>query len=158
MSNEELISTTTRIIQDLLNHMGLEATIEYEASMTKGNVFNINVPNPYVLIGRQGTTLHALEVVVHQIAAKTFRGKEPFFFSLDVDDYKRKREWFLKEMAKEAVNSVKRIGKEVRLEPMPNYERRLVHAYIQDNHPDYTSESIGLGNSRRIVIRKKTGN
>ncbi len=156
MSNtEEYITTTTRIIQDLLNHMGLEATVDYEASLTKGNVFNITVPNPYVLIGRQGLTLHALEVVAHQIAAKELRGREPFFFSLDVDDYKRKREWFLKEMAKEAVNTVKRTDKEVRLEPMPNYERRLVHAYIQENHSEYTSESIGMGSSRRIVIKKK---
>jgi spoIIIJ-associated protein len=156
MANEEHVTIVTGLIQDLLNQMGVEATVEYEQSLTRGNVFNISLPNAYELIGREGLTLHALEVVSHQLAAKHFRGKEPFFFSLDVDDYKRKREWSLKETAKEAVQSVKRTEHEVKLEPMPNYERRLVHAYIQENFPDFISESIGFGNSRRIVIKKKS--
>jgi spoIIIJ-associated protein len=155
MTKEEQITTTINIIQDMLNHMGLEATVDYEVSLTKGNVFNINIPNPYVLIGREGQTLHALEVVVRQLAIKA-TGSEPFFFTIDVDDYKRKREWHLKETAKEAVDYVKRTSHEARLEPMPNYERRLVHAYIQEHFPGYSSESTGFGVSRRVVIKKKT--
>jgi spoIIIJ-associated protein len=155
MTQEEQISNTTRIIQDLLNHMGLEATVEYENSPTVGNVFNVQVPNPYVLIGREGATLHALEVIARQLSVKAAQGNAPFFFSIDVDDYKRKREWHLKETAKEAVDYVKRTGHEAHLEPMPNYERRLVHAYIQENFPVYSSESVGYGNGRRIVVRKK---
>ncbi len=152
---EEQITITTNIIQDLLNHMGLEATVEYEASITQGNVFNISMPNPYVLIGRQGSILHAFEVVVRQLSGKATRGSSPFFFVIDIDDYKRKREWAVKEMAKEAVDRVKRIDKPVVLEPMPNYERRLVHAYIQENYPDFSSESTGFGSSRRVVVKKK---
>jgi spoIIIJ-associated protein len=155
MTQEEYIITTTNIIQDVLNHMGLEATLEYESTVTRGNVFNVHMPNAYVLIGREGQTLYALETVARQLVAKATRGSEPFFFSIDIDDYKRKREWQLKEMAKEAVDYVKRTGHESKLDPMPNYERRLVHAYVQENFVDYSSESVGFGNNRRIVIKKK---
>jgi len=79
----------------------------------------------------------------------------PFWFTLDVDDYKRKREWYLKETAKGAVDHIKKTGRAVALEPMPNYERRLIHAYLQENCPEAESSSIGNEPYRKVVIRLK---
>jgi spoIIIJ-associated protein len=129
--------------------------VEFEESITKGLIFNITSPDSYLLIGRQGQTLHALQILTQALTAKSLKSDQPFWFTLDVDDYKRKREWFLKETAKGAVEKLKMTGRPQALEPMPNYERRLVHAYLQEKHPEVESSSIGQEPYRKIVIKLK---
>ncbi len=155
MTDYDKIEVVKKIITDLLEKCGIHSTVEFEESITKGLVFNISSNDSYLLIGRQGATLHALQILVQAITAKQLKSIEPFYFTLDVDDYKRKREWYLKETAKGAVLQVKRTGRAVALEPMPSYERRFVHAYLQENNPEIESSSIGQEPYRKIVIRVK---
>jgi len=154
MTDYDKADKVKQLIQDLLDRTGVQTTVEYEDSLIKGLVFNISSRDSRLLIGRQGSTLHYLEILVHALAARVFPG-EPFYFTLDVDDYKRKREWFLKEEARNAVEQVKRTDRPVVLEPMPNYERRLVHAYLQENYPEVFTESTGEEPNRKIVIKLK---
>jgi spoIIIJ-associated protein len=81
--------------------------------------------------------------------------KEPVWFVLDVDDYKMKREWFLKETAKAAVEHIKKTGRAVALEPMPAFERRFIHAYLQENFSEVQSSSIDREPYRKVVIRPR---
>lgn len=154
MTDYEKIETVKRIIIEVLNAMGFSATVEFEDSITKGLIFNINTSNSFLIIGRQGVALHALQSVIQSLTAKIFKNQTPFIFSLDVDDYKRKREWFLKEIAKGAVEQVKRTGRPVALEPMPNFERKFIHSFLQENHPDISSESSGFDPHRKIIVRR----
>lgn len=154
MTDYDKADKVKQLIQDLLDKMGVQASVEYEDSLLKGLVFNISSRDSRLLIGRQGSTLHSLEILAHAMSARAFPG-EPFYFSLDVDDYKRKREWFLKEEARNAVEQVKRTGKSITLEAMPNYERRYIHAYMQENYPEALTDSIGDEPNRKIVIRLK---
>jgi spoIIIJ-associated protein len=144
-----------KIILTLLEQMGFNnATVAYEDSATKGLIFNLDVgAEAYLLIGRQGTSLHALQVIAGQMSERLL--KEPVWFVLDVDDYKMKREWFLKETAKAAVEHIKKTGRAVSLEPMPAFERRFVHAYIQENFPEAESMSMDVEPYRKIVVRLK---
>lgn len=152
---QENIQTVKKLLEELLGFMDPNASVEYEESATMGNVFNIVVSRPYELIGRQGTILHALDLLLHQMAAQALGSSYySFRFTIDIDDYKRKREWFLKETAKQAADQAKRTERPVNLEPMPNYERRIVHAYIQNNFPDMKSESAGRDPRRYVVIKK----
>lgn len=155
MTDYNKIEIVKNIIAELLNQCGISATVEFEESITKGLIFNINSPDSFLLIGRQGATLHSLQILVQALTAKKLQSQEPFWFTLDVDDYKRKREWFLKETAKAAVEKLKMTGRAQALEPMPNYERRLVHAYLQENFPQAYSESVGSEPYRKVVIRLK---
>src|SRR3989344_8517305 len=132
MTDYDKIETVKSIIQEVLDKCSVKASVEFEESITKGLIFNISSPDSYLLIGREGVALHALEVLVRALAAKRLQSPEPFWFTLDVDDYRRKREWYLKETAKAAVEKMKMTGRAQALEPMPNYERRLVHAYLQE--------------------------
>lgn len=149
----DIIDLIVNTIKDTLRAMDISASVEPEDSITKGWVFNIDTPDSYLLIGKQGMHLRALQVLVQSIVANKVHQFIPF--SIDVDDYTRKREWFLKETAKQAVDRCKRIGKPVPLEPMPNFERKLVHAYLQDNFPGIVSDSVGYEPRRRIVVRVK---
>ncbi len=185
MTDYNKIEQVKNIISELLAKSGIPGSVEFEESITKGLVFNISSPDSFLLIGRQGATLHAIQILVQALTAKKLQSKEPaspdpsrsapastrsslggraeadasraepFWFTLDVDDYKRKREWFLKEIAKAAAEQAKKTGRAQALEPMPNYERRLVHAYLQEHNPEIESSSIDNDPYRRVVIRIK---
>jgi spoIIIJ-associated protein len=160
MTDYDKIEIVKQTIIELLEKCDVKATVEFEESITKGLVFNIATPESYLLIGRQGATLHSLQILCQALVAKKFSPpagglQEPFWFTLDVDDYKRKREWFLKETAKAAADKAKMTGRSQALEPMPNYERRLVHAYLQEHCPEVESSSIDNDPYRRVVIRLK---
>jgi len=155
MTDYNKIEIVKQIINEILQKCGVSGSVEFEESITKGLVFNISSPDSYLLIGRQGASLHALQILAQALAAKKFNSQEPFWFTLDVDDYKRKREWFLKETAKAAAEKAKMTGRAQALEAMPNYERRLIHAYLQEHHPDIESSSIDNEPYRKVVIRVK---
>jgi spoIIIJ-associated protein len=175
MTDYNKIELVKSIISELLQKGGISGKVEFEESITKGLVFNISSPDSFLLIGRQGATLHALQILVQALAAKKFNYQEPaspgssrqgeaeagasqggpFWFTLDVDDYKRKREWYLKETAKAAFEKAKMTGRAQALEPMPNYERRLIHAYLQEHHPEAESSSMGFEPYRKVVIKPK---
>ena len=153
MTDYEKIDKVKTLITDVLQKIGVPGEVEFEDSITKGLIFNISSPDSYLLIGRQGATLHSLQIVVQGMVARQLPPDQQFRFSLDVDDYKRKREWYLKETAKQAAEQVKRTGKSVSLESMPNYERRFIHAYLQEHNPEVYTESVGHEPHRKIVIR-----
>ena len=155
MTDYNKIEIVKNIITELLEKCGVNANVEFEESITKGLVFNISSNDSFLLIGRQGATLHSVQILVQALASKKLQSPEPFWFTLDVDDYKRKREWFLKETAKAAFDKAKMTGRAQGLEPMPNYERRLVHAYLQEHCPEADSFSVGNDPYRKVVIRTK---
>lgn len=155
MTDYNKIEIVKNIIVELLDKCDVKASVEFEESITKGLVFNISTPDSYLLIGRQGATLHSLQILVQTLAVKKLQSQEPFWFTIDVDDYKRKREWYLKETAKAAMEKAKMTGRAQALEPMPNYERRLVHAYLQEHCPEAESSSIGDEPYRKVIIRIK---
>jgi spoIIIJ-associated protein len=156
MTDYSNIEVIKNLIEETLKVMGFNMGVTYEESVTKGLVFNIAAsPDSYLLIGRQGSTLHSFQTLAQAMAAKKFSGQEPIYFSIDVDDYKMKREWYLKETARAAVEQIKKTGRALSLEPMPNYERRIVHAYLQEHAPEVFTESVGEDPYRKIIIRLK---
>lgn len=147
----EKLEEVKALLVELLSQLGVSAKVEFEASITMGDMFNLTLSNPYLLIGQKGATLKALEDILQLMASRKL---ETYIrFGVDVDDYRRKREWFLKETAKAASEKVRHTGKSLTLEPMPNYERRLIHAYLQDPKYGVTTESIGSGSTRKIMIK-----
>ena len=155
MTDYNKIELAKQTITELLQATGFAGTVEFEESITKGLVFNISSRDSFMLIGRQGVTLHAIQILAQAIVAKKLNSETPFWFTIDVDDYKRKREWFLKETAKAAYEKAKMTGRAQGLEPMPNYERRLIHAYLQENFPQAESFSVDNEPYRKVVIKSK---
>ena len=156
-TKEEKIELVKSTIKEIATRASLSVEVEVEDSVGLGLIFNIASPDSHFSIGRQGSHLHAFQVLVQAFVAKQLRGSssEPFYYTIDVDDYKRKREWYLKQTAQKAVEQVKRTGRPISLEPMPNYDRRLIHVYLQENYPDIISESIGYEPNRKLVIKEK---
>lgn len=105
-----------------------------------------------VLIGRRGETLDALQYLV-SIAVN--KGNEAFVrVVLDSEDYRRKRKETLESLANRLAAKVARDRKNVTLEPMNAYERRIIHSVLQNNKYVETS-SMGEDPNRRIIIAYK---
>src|SRR6266481_4827665 len=139
------------LIREMLARMSVDARVDVEEGM-KGKIFNISSSDSNLLIGQRGANLYALQILVHSIAMRRFNLSERF--NIDVDDYRRKREWFLRETAKRAIEEVKRTHHSVTLEAMPSYERRVIHAFLSEDW-NVETESIGSEPNRKIIIKLK---
>jgi len=152
------ISTTARdILESLLNLMGVTGAVVTQApSPAQGEAegtapINLDVKgdDPGILIGRRGSTLASLQYIVRLIVGHQTETWVPIV--IDVEGYKQRRYEALQTLAHHMAEQV--LAKEVpfALEPMPAYERRIIHLTLAD-HPDVTTESIGEGDYRKVVI------
>lgn len=153
MTDYNTIDYIMKIVSGVLAAAGIKARVSYEDSLSRGLVFNISSPDSKLLIGHQGVTLRSLELLVHAIVSKHFAGSEQqVHFSLDVNEYKRRREYQIKQIVKAAVDKLKYSTKPILLAPMLKYERKFVHTYIQEQFPHVTTESVGEDPNRRIKL------
>ena len=101
------------------------------------------------LIGRKGETMEALSYLT-SLAANRFEDSDEKI-SVDVADYRQKREKDLQQMAKKMAVKVAKSGRSYSFEPMNPYERRIIHATVGEME-GVKSESKGEGSQRRVVI------
>jgi len=161
-NNEDLeaITIAKDILENLLTKMGVryEITLESLEAMPSDEgepqpmVFNIEGDDLGILIGRRGQTLDAIQYFVRLISSRKTKSRLPIV--VDVQGYKQRRYEDLRVMAANVANEVKVTGSSIRLEPMPAYERRIVHMALANDEAIKT-ESIGEGDSRRVVVSPK---
>ncbi|MBX4191270.1 MAG: KH domain-containing protein [Candidatus Doudnabacteria bacterium] len=144
--------TLKTILQELLQKMGYDPQI-YERQEEGRTVFNVKTRDAQLLIGKQGANLESLQYIVRILFRKK-TGDDRFPFAVDIDDYKDKRVLYLKELARKAAHHVRETRKPVSLEPMPSYERRVVHSYLS-LYNDIGSESVGVEPNRKLIIKPK---
>ena len=106
-----------------------------------------------VIIGHRGETLDALQHLV-SLAANNSGGY--FKVTLNIGDYREKREQTLISLAQRVAEQVKRTGRNRALEPMSAYERRIIHTAVQEID-GVNSASVGEGSSRRVIIFPEGG-
>lgn len=110
---------------------------------------SIDGENIGFLIGYRGETLYATQNILSAVANKGTENRVRVM--LDIAGYKAKREKTLEDLAEKTAQKVLRTRKEVTLEPMQAYERKIIHSKLQDN-PKITTHSIGEEPRRRIVV------
>jgi spoIIIJ-associated protein len=140
--------------QDLLSKTGYENIVVNVDYDTENNLYYISLQsdNPAPLIGYHGDTLGALQTMLSQhLFTKT---GEWLSLTVNVNDYRERRENALKAMADAAVNKVTTSGKAFTLPPLPANERRIIHMYLSERS-DITTESVGEGRGRSVVITPK---
>ena len=103
------------------------------------------------LIGYRGETLNSIQIVMSTIANKNVMGKVRII--LDIAGYREKRKKVLEDLADKISKTVIKTGKTIMLEPMPAYERKIIHTRLQNNEKVKTF-SKGEEPYRKIVISK----
>jgi spoIIIJ-associated protein len=147
----ELVTVTTDILEQILTNLGVSAVVSLRQaeSEDEGPIFEIAGDDSGLLIGRRGETLRALQFMVKFIAGR--RIGERVNLMLDVEGYQKRRNDSLANLAQTVARRVATSGRSITLEPMPPNERRIVHITLSD-HADVTTQSTGVGDSRKVVV------
>ncbi|MCI8387885.1 MAG: protein jag [Clostridiales bacterium] len=140
-------------IDTLLRNMDIEAEVEMNVLKKSDREIKVNGEAAGVLIGHHGDTLDALQYLTNLAANKREEdeSRDYVHITVDVENYRGKREQTLRALAQRMAQRVKKYKKSVMLEPMPPYERRIIHSEIQ-NIEGVSTNSIGSENNRRVVV------
>lgn len=139
-------------LRKILNSMDIKAEIRVKL---QGSDMNINLigPNMGILIGYRGETLDSLQYLVSLVVNKD-HDEEYIRVILDTENYRHNRQETLKRLAEKMASKVKATGKTIKLEPMNPYERRVIHAALQ-NDDMIKTYSEGEEPRRKVVIELK---
>jgi spoIIIJ-associated protein len=153
LPEEDVVSPVVEILDTLLGLMGVQGNVEVLSKELPLGL-NINGDDLGILIGRRGQTLVALEYITKLIVVRRLKAWVPL--TVDVGGYKRRRRDSLQKLALYLAEQVKSRRRAMPMEPMPADERRIIHLALAD-HPDVTTQSIGDGENRKIVILPREG-
>lgn len=104
------------------------------------------------LIGRRGDTLASLQYITRLIASRELQHRANIV--VDAGGYKMRRSRMLRDLAVRMADQAARSKRVVALEPMPPYERRIVHMALR-SRGDVQTKSVGEGTSRKVTIIPK---
>jgi spoIIIJ-associated protein len=158
-TSETVVTCARETLEELLKMMGVEGKIvpgTYPDESGEPNsapiAFNIEGNDLGILIGRRGQTLSSLQYILRLIVGRKTNTWLPIV--IDAESYKQRRYEALQALAHRTAETVKAKGTPLTLEPMPPYERRIIHMALA-NHSAVFTESIGEGESRKVVIKPK---
>lgn len=136
-------------LKNVFENMGVHNTTV--KSVIENDVLNINVEgeNMAILIGRRGQTLDSLQYLTSLVVNK---GREDYVrVILDTENYRKKRKETLERLANKLAYKAKKMKKDIVLEPMNPYERRIIHSALQGN-PHVSTRSEGDEPYRKVII------
>lgn len=142
-------------ITTLLNGMGV-ADFKINVDETDDGInIDLDCGSGYgYVIGRRGETLDAIQYLTRLVINKS--NDDYKRISINAGNYRQKREDTLRELAKKQAERVKKYGRNVVLDPMNPYERRIIHTTVQDIE-GVSSHSVGSESERKVVITLAEG-
>lgn len=140
--------TAKTFLGSILKEMNISAEIEVNQVADALNV-NMIGEDMAILIGKRGQTLDSLQYLVSLVVNKN--RDEYLRVVLDTENYRAKRKETLEALADKLASKVKKSRKNVILEPMNPYERRIIHSALQNN-PNVSTKSEGDEPYRKVII------
>lgn len=147
----DITSYLKDITTKILKEMGLTTNLEIKK---RENHIDIKIfsNNNAILIGKNGKNINALQIILRQIINTQVSNQ--ILLTVDVENYREKRNKNLEFLAKKIAQEVSRTQVETKLDNMNSYERRIIHNILSDNKYVYT-ESIGEEPNRCVVIKPR---
>ena len=129
--NRDYKDKAYKFLKDILQSMGVEAEIEIKED---NNVLRINLTGQKmgIIIGYRGETLDSIQYLVSLVVNKEHQGVYKRVI-IDTENYRKKREETLKQLAIKTAFKVKKLKKMFKLEPMNPYERRIIHSALEND-------------------------
>ncbi len=148
--------TAIDYVNNIMNAMhikGVTNDVSRELNSEGGKIIKLKGEEAGVLIGHHGETLDALQYLSNLAINNKIEqsGESCEKITLDIEGYRARREETLKNLAKRTAEKVKKYRKNITLEPMTPYERRIIHSTLQGNSKVMTA-SIGTDDNRRVVV------
>lgn len=146
---KDQIEETEQFIKDVAKQMNV--AIDLKTTVEDQHVtFEMSGEKIALLIGKRGQTLNALQYLVQLVINKG--GKKYYHVTLDAEGYRERRKQTLESLAHKMAQRARRLNRKVTLEPMPPYERKIIHQALQ-NEKDISTYSDGVEPHRHIVIK-----
>jgi len=148
--NPEKIAVT--FLKEMFQAMKMNVSIETSLK-EKQLAIELSGDEMGVLIGKRGQTLDSIQYLVSLVVNK---GNSPYVsILLDTENYRQRRKETLESLAYNLAKKVKQTKRNVVLEPMNPYERRIIHSSLQ-NDRYVTTYSEGEEPYRNVVITLKS--
>ena len=155
LEKTNLYADTADYIKSIVLALGMSECEITEMSNEEEIYFELQCGDDYgIIIGKRGETLDALQYLARMIANKGSQNYKRV--SINVGNYREKREETLKILARKTAAKAVRQGRSISLEPMNPYERRIIHAAVSEIE-GVTSKSIGEEPYRKVVISSVNG-
>ncbi|MDD4689257.1 MAG: protein jag [Eubacteriales bacterium] len=140
---ESFVATT-------LDKMGFASEV---SAIKKDDCITVDISSEFTgaIIGRRGETLDSLQYLATLYINRFFPRERYIRVTLDIENYREKREQALIHLANSVAAKVIRYKKDIILEPMNPLERRIIHSALQNNDR-ITSKSIGTEPHRKVVV------
>lgn len=145
----ELIKKTA---EELLDKLSVKTSVSVSKGEEGTVCVDVSGEDLGILIGFHGETLSALQLILSLMVYKKL-GKWQLIV-VDAGDWRKKRQEALSNLAKSMAERVKFSGEEQELPLMSSFERRIIHLSLSDD-PKVTTESVGEGSERRVVVKPK---
>lgn len=155
LNETNLYKETADYIKAIVMGLGMTECEIKEMSNEEEIYFELDCGDDYgIIIGKRGETLDAIQYLARMMANK---GNQSYKrVAINVGNYRAKREETLKILARKTAQKAVRQGRNISLEPMNPYERRIIHTAVQDVE-GATSHSVGSDLDRRVVISPVEG-
>jgi spoIIIJ-associated protein len=139
----------------VLKTLGFSAEITATVDDEEGNIYlDITGDDMGTLIGKRGQTLDALQYLTSLVVNRACN--QYYKIKLDTENYRARRKETLENLARNIASKVKRTRRNVALEPMNPYERRIIHAALQ-NDKYVETHSEGEEPYRKVIVTMKKG-
>lgn len=148
----ESIEKIKKFLDEFVSKLPSE-DLKYEVE-EDGNVIKVDIDGKDTgyLIGYRGEVLNSIQTIISNIASKST--KEKIRVLVNIGGFREKREKDLQNLATKIAGTVIKTRKEITLEPMSAYERKIIHTKLQENDKVKTY-SIGEEPYRKVVVALK---
>lgn len=155
MIGQEEFENIKEIVKDFFAKVGFEVEVEGDIEERDGEdvlEMNIGMADAQTLIGKQGLVLADIQLLLRKVIKK--KTDRDFYLSLDIDNYKKNKEDYLKDVARSVAEEVSRTKREKELPFTSSFDRRVVHMELADRD-DVITESVGEGEERKVIVKPK---
>ena len=146
---EDPIDLATKYLTEITQAFSDEITIKvsrYENDVT----FDLSGEKIAMIIGKRGQTLNAIQHLVQVMLNR--HSKDYYRIVVDAEGYRSRRKETLIQLAERLADKAIKIKKQVTLEPMPSFERKIIHSALQD-HLGVETYSDGSDPNRFVIIK-----
>ena len=150
MLSKEDFDKIKDIVKEFFQKTCFDVEIEFLPQKDTTIPIDIKTDEPQILIGEGGQTLVEIQHLLKAILKRKI--KQDFYIDLDIDDYKKKKIEYLKDLAKSSADEVVLAKNEKILPPMFAYERRIIHLELAERK-DVITESIDREPERKVLIK-----
>jgi len=150
MISKQGLEKIRKVTKEFFQKTTFDVSLHFPTQEENTLLIEVKTEDPQILIGERGQTLADIQHLLKIILRK--KTKELFYVNVDVNDYKKKKTEYLKELANSVADDVILSKEEKALSPMRAFERRIVHMELAERSGVIT-ESIGERDERKVVVK-----